>query len=49
MKRLSYREALYELRRTRLLLEDGKITLWQWCASVNRILEAWRPGSGSTR
>lgn len=39
-KRLTHREALYELRRTRLLFEDGKISREAWCASVHRILAA---------
>ena len=40
-RRLTYREALYELRRTRLLFEAGRIGLESWCASVHRILAAW--------
>jgi hypothetical protein len=39
-KRLSYREALYELRRTGRLFEGDKITRDEWCASVHRILRA---------
>jgi hypothetical protein len=44
VKPLNFREALYELRRTRLLLEDGKIGLNEWCASVHRILAAFNRG-----
>lgn len=39
---LTYREVLYELRRTRLLFEADRITLSEWCASVHRIMAAWR-------
>jgi hypothetical protein len=44
-QRLSFREALYELRRTRLLYEDDKIDRVEWCASVHRILAAFSRGS----
>jgi hypothetical protein len=47
VKPLSYRETLYELRRTRLLYADGKITRHEWCASVHRILAAFSRGRGS--
>jgi hypothetical protein len=44
VKPLAFREALYELRRTRLLYTDGKITRHEWCASVHRILAAFSRG-----
>lgn len=46
-KRLTFREALYELRRTRLLYEADKIDRFQWCASVHRILAALGPSRES--
>lgn len=39
-RRLNFREACYELRRTGRLFEDGKITIEVWCESVHRILRA---------
>jgi hypothetical protein len=39
-RRLAFREACYELRRTGRLYEDGKITIDVWCSSVHRILRA---------
>lgn len=47
--RLNYRETLYELRRARNLLEDGKIDLRAWCASVHRILAAFNRGALTER
>lgn len=47
LKQLSYREALYELRRTRVMLEDGKIGLDEWCASVHRIIAAFNRGAAA--
>jgi hypothetical protein len=43
----SFREALYELRRTRLLYTDGRISRHEWCASVHRILAAFSRGGAS--
>lgn len=44
-RRLTFREACYELRRAGRLYEEEKITGDVWLASVHRILEAFRPGS----
>jgi hypothetical protein len=41
---LSYRETLYELRRTKNLYLDGKIDRFAWCASVHRIMESFKRG-----